>query len=346
MRVARSIALDDVRVEEVAEPEPGPGEVVCEVLACGVCASDVTDWYVARKLPAVLGHELAGIVCGVGEGVSAVAVGDRVAIHHHVPCGECRRCRRGHETMCEQFRATNLDPGGFAERVRVPAELVDELLPLPDALDPVAATFIEPLACVLRAQDRARLRSGDSLLVIGAGVGGLLHVAAAHARGVEAVWVREPRAERRARAEAIGAERHSNELVDTAIVCTPKPEAIVAGAESLAPGGTLCLYAPPAPDAPPAFDGTSLFFRELTITASYSAGPRDMRAALELLADGLVDPAPLVSHRLALEQTARALELQRRGEGLKAVVLPAAERGAGARDAGARDTGQPAAGEQ
>jgi len=313
MKVARSIALDDVRIVQIADPEPGPGEVVCQVLACGVCASDVTDWYVASKLPVVLGHELAGVVA---------AVGDRVVIHHHVPCGECRCCRRGHETLCERFRATNLDPGGFAQRVRVPVELVDELLPLPDGLDPVAATFVEPLACVLRAQDRAGLRPGDSLLVVGAGVNGLLQIAAAHARRVETVWVREPRPERLARGEALGAELHNNELVDVAIVCTPTPAAIASGAESLAPGGTLCLYAPPAPDAPPAFDGTSLFFRELTVTASYSAGPRDMRAALELLADGLIDPMPLVSHRLALEQTARALELQRRGEALKPVVLP------------------------
>jgi L-iditol 2-dehydrogenase len=309
-------------VQELDDPEPGPGEVVCDVLACGVCASDVTDWYVAPRLPAVLGHEPAGVVRSVGPDVETVAVGDRVAIHHHAPCGECRRCRRGHETLCERFRATRLEPGGFAERVLVPAELVGELLPLPDALDPVAATFVEPLACVLRAQDRAGLRAGDGLLVVGAGVNGLLQIAAAHARAVDAVWVREPRPERLALAEAWGAEHHGNELVDVAIVCTPKPAAIAAAAEAVAPGGTLCLYAPPAPDDPPAFDGTSLFLREMTVTASYSAGPRDMRDALELIARGLVDPLPLVSHRLPLEETGLALELQRRGEALKAVVVP------------------------
>ena len=269
MRVARSFGADDVRIEELDDPEPGPGEVVCEVLACGVCASDVTDWYVAPKLPAVLGHEPTGIVSTVGDGVDNVAIGDRVAIHHHTPCGECRRCRRGHETMCERFRATRLDPGGFAERVRLMPELVAELLVLPAGLDAVEATLVEPLACVLRAQDRSGLRAGDSLLVVGAGVNGLLSIAAAHARGVEAVWVREPRPDRLARALEAGAERHGNELVDVAIVCTPKPDAIAAAAEAVAPGGTLCLYAPPAPDAPPRLDGTTLFLRELTITASY-----------------------------------------------------------------------------
>jgi L-iditol 2-dehydrogenase len=322
VRVARSFAPDDVRVEEAADPEPGPGEVVCEVLACGVCGSDVTDWYVASKLPAVLGHEPTGIVRAVGAGVHSVSVGDRVAIHHHAPCGECRRCRRGHETMCERFRATRLDPGGFAELVRVPAELVDELLALPDELDPLAATFVEPLACVLRALDRAGLRAGDSLLVVGAGVNGLLAIVGAHARLVEAVWVREPRSERLRVAESLGAERHGNELVDVAIVCSAKPEAISSAVDALAPGGTLCLYAPPAPDAPPAFDGNALFLRELTVTASYSAGPADMRTALELISTGRFDPLPLISHRLPLEETAHALDLQRRGEGLKVVVVP------------------------
>jgi L-iditol 2-dehydrogenase len=322
MRVARSVALDDVRIEDVDDPAPGPGEVVCDVLACGVCASDVIDWYVERKLPAVLGHEPTGVISAVGEGVDRVSVGDRVAIHHHAPCGECRRCRRGHETLCERFRSSGLEPGGFAERVKISSELVDELLPLPDGLDPVAATLIEPLACALRAQQRAGLRGGDGLLVVGAGVSGLLSIAAAHARGVEAVWVREPRPERLAAAEALGAEHHGNELVDVAIVCTPKPDAIAIAQRSVAPGGTLCLYAPPAPDGSSALDGTDLFLRELTVTASYSAGPRDMRAALELVSDGLLDPDSLITHRLPLQETARALDLQRRGEALKVVVVP------------------------
>ncbi len=322
MRVARSFAPGDVRIEEAPDPEPGPGEVVCEVLACGVCASDVTDWYVAPRLPAVLGHELVGTITALGPGAAAPKPGTRVAIHHHAPCGECRRCRRGHETLCEHFRSTRLDPGGFAEKVRISQDLTAELLELPAGLDPATATFIEPLACVLRAQERAGLHPGDALLVVGAGVNGLLQIAAAHARGVEAVWVREPRRERLELAEAWGAEHHGNELVDVAIVCTPKPEAIASAAGALAPGGTLCLYAPPAPGAPVPLDGSELFLRELTVTASYSAGPSDMQAALELIARRRIDPGELISHRLPLQETGRALDLQRRAAALKVVVQP------------------------
>jgi L-iditol 2-dehydrogenase len=321
MRVARSVGVREVRVEEAPDPEPGPGEVVCRVLACGVCGSDVADAWVAPKLPVVLGHELTGEVTAIGAGAGGLAVGDRVVIHHHAPCGECRRCRRGHETLCERFRATNIDPGGFAERVRVPAELVDELLVL-GGLDAERGTFVEPLACVVRALRRCDVRTGDSVLVVGAGTSGLLTIAAAHARGVEAVWVREPRPERLERALALGAERHGNELVDVVVCCTAAPAALADGFAAVAPGGVLCLYAPPAPGRPLDFDGLSLYRREVDLVASYSAGPADMREAYNLLADGRIDPAPFVTHRLALDETGRALELARSGEALKALVLP------------------------
>jgi len=320
MRVARSVGVREVRIEDDPDPRAGEGEVVARVLACGVCGSDVLDSWVARKVPAVLGHELCAEVEEVGAGVRGVAAGDRVVVHHHAPCGECRRCRRGHETLCEQFRATRLYPGGFAERVRVPADLVGELLPV--GIDTERATFVEPLACVLRAFDRCGLRAGDSLLVVGTGTSGLLAVAAAHARAVDAVWVREPRPERLERALALGAERHGNELVDVAIVCTTKPAAIADGFAAVAPGGALCLYAPPDPGQALGLDGHALYVGEVDVCASYSAGPGDMRAALELIATGRVDPAPLITHRLPLERTGEALELARTGGAVKALVLP------------------------
>jgi L-iditol 2-dehydrogenase len=320
MKVAVTVALDDTRIEERPEPACGPGDVVCRVLACATCGSDV-GWYARRKLPAVLGHEPAGEVVAVGPEVQGVAVGDRVAIHHHAPCGECRRCLHGHETLCERFRSTSLDPGGFSEYVRIEADLVGELLPI-DGLSPDTATLTEPLACAIRAQDRARLRPGDALLMVGAGCSGLLHIAAAHARGVDAVWVREPDPERLRRAEAWGATAHGNEPVDVAMVCTSKPEALASAAEALAPGGRLCLYAPHAPGVPLGVDANAIFMRELEVCASWSAGPRDMRAALSLLQAGAVRAEELIGMRVGLEQTGDALAAQRSGAVLKAIVRP------------------------
>lgn len=321
MLAARSTTPHDVVLEQLPDPVAGPGEVVCRVLACGVCGSDVSDAYVARKLPAVLGHEVVGEVVEAGPGVLRWQTGDRVVIHHHAPCGDCRRCRRGHETLCDQFRATALHPGGFSEQVRVEAALVDELLALGD-LDPLAGTFVEPLGCVLRALDRAGLTAGESLLVVGAGSNGLLAIAAARARGAETVWIREPRADRRALAQAWGAVPHDGEEADVAFVTTADPGAIASAAGALGIGATLCLYATTKPGATLGLDAEQLFLREITVLTSWSAGPGDMRAAHDLIAGGAIDPLPLVTHRLGLGETARALDLQRRGEATKVVVVP------------------------
>jgi L-iditol 2-dehydrogenase len=333
MKVARTLDLDSTVVETVPDPVCGPGEVVCRVLASATCGSDVLGWYVRRKLPAVLGHEPVGEVAEVGAGVESVAPGDVVAIHHHAACGACRVCASGHETLCPQFRSTRLDPGGFAEYVRLQPELVGELLPL-DGLDPVAATCTEPLGCALRAQARVGLAPGDALLVVGAGASGLLHVAAAVACGVERVLVAEPRADRLERAlrwgatpYEVGAGRRSGPTratppVDVAIVTAHHPDAIALAAGALGPGGRLCAYAPPEPGAPVAVDGAELFLRELTVTASWSAGAADMRAALELLKAGAVPTGELITHRFGLDDTGAALAAQRDGTALKAVVLP------------------------
>ena len=340
MRVARTLTLDSTVIATVPDPVCGPGEVVCRIIASATCGSDVHGWYVSRKLPSVLGHEPAGEVVEVGAGVQNVAPGDLVAIHHHAACGSCRVCASGHETLCPRFRSTRLDPGGFAEYVRIQAELVPELLPL-DGLDPVAATCTEPLACALRAQDRVRLSPGDSLLVVGAGASGLLHVAAAVARGVERVLVAELRSERVARAVAWGATPYEGieadgagesagragssgpaERPDVAIVTSHHPDAVALGAAALAPGGRLCAYAPPEPGAPIAVDGAELFLRELTVTSSWSAGAADMRAALALLQAGAVRTDELITHRFSLDETGAALAAQRDGTALKAVVLP------------------------
>ena len=322
MRAARTLSLDSTVMVELPDPVCGPGEVVCRIIATATCGSDVHGWYVARKLPAVLGHEPVGEVVEIGAGVTSVGRGDVVAIHHHAACGACRVCAAGHETLCRQFRSTRLDPGGFAEYVRVQAELVDELLPLGE-LDPIVATCTEPLACAIRAQERVGLGPGEALLVVGAGASGLLHIAAARARGVERVLVAEPRADRRERALAWGAAAFgAGERVDVAIVTSHHPDAIAAGAAALGPGGRLCAYAPPDPGAPVAVDGAELFLRELTVTASWSAGAADMRAALALLRSGAVRTEELITHRFPLEQTGAALAAQRDGTALKAVVLP------------------------
>lgn len=320
MRVARNVTVEDVVVEDVPDPVAGPGEVVCRVLACGVCGSDVSPSWVERKVPAVLGHEVVGQVVEVGPGGPRERLGEVVIVHHHAACGDCEACRQGLDTLCAQFAATRLDPGGFADRVRVQAELLDELLPV-DGLDVDAAVFTEPLGCVMRALTADPPHGDERVLVVGAGTGGLLTIAALQALTEPQLFVREPRPERLALAEAYGARPHEGEPCDVVVVCAGGPGPLNDAIAACAPGGEVLLYATP-PSGLADVDLDTLYRREARMRTSYSAGPWDMQEALRLLRSGAVDPRPLITHRLPLDQTAEALRLQRTGEAIKALVLP------------------------
>ncbi len=334
MRAAVYHGEGRLAVQDVPEPAAGPGELLVRVRACGLCGSDLMGWYQDRRAPVVLGHEPAGEVIQAGAG-SSFDVGARVFVHHHVPCMSCRLCRAGRDTLCPQFRRTAIEPGGLAERVRVPAEIVQaDVLALPDHLPDWAATLIEPLACVIRGQRLAGLVPGDRVAVVGAGAMGLLEIQAAVAAGAGPIAAVEPRAERRELAGRLGARAVASsdpatladalggELADRVFVCTSDRRAI-AGALALAgPGGVVQLFAPTPPGEPVPLDLGSIFFREVSIQSTYSAGPRDTRAALELLAAGAVDAAALISHRVPLADVEEAFRLARSGEALKVVVEP------------------------
>ncbi|MBW1998127.1 MAG: alcohol dehydrogenase catalytic domain-containing protein, partial [Deltaproteobacteria bacterium] len=185
MRVAMYYSNRDVRIEEMEVPTIGPGEILLKVVASGICGSDVMEWYRRDKVPLVLGHEVSGEVVSVGEGVEKFKTGDRVAATHHVPCNTCHYCLNGHHTVCDTLlRGTHFDPGGFAEYIRIPAINVDRgVFHIPEAISFEEASFMEPLACVLRGQRNVRFDPGQSVLVLGSGISGLLHIALARNLG-------------------------------------------------------------------------------------------------------------------------------------------------------------------
>src|SRR5215471_19740061 len=196
---------DDVRIVELPVPEIGPGELLVQLRACGICASDVMEWYMRPRAPIYPGHEPAGIIAAVGEGVEQFIAGQRVFLHHHVPCMVCHYCRRGSFSQCATFRATRLYPGGLAEYIRVPALNVRlDVLTLPDELSFEAATLIEPLACCKRGINRAAIRAGDSVLVLGAGSNGVMLAQLAQQRGALRVCIVDPIVYRRQHAHEIG----------------------------------------------------------------------------------------------------------------------------------------------
>jgi L-iditol 2-dehydrogenase len=320
-----------VTLEELADPSPGPGEAVVRVDACGICGSDLMTWYQDPRAPVVLGHEPVGRVEAVGEGCP-LRPGQRVFVHHHVPCFVCDLCRAGRHTLCPLFRTTRIDPGGLAELIRVPApNVAADVLPLPDAMPDWVATLIEPLACVLRGQRVAGVGPGARVAVVGAGSMGLLEIQAARALGAAAVVAVEPREDRRSAAGRAGAAAlgapdaaaAADALGGAAthvFVCTHAHGGIRGALDLAGPGGVVQLFAPTEPGEMVALDLGSVFFREVRLESTYSAGPFDTRDALALLASGAVDPAPVVSHHVALTDVGEAFRLARSGEAVKVVV--------------------------
>src|SRR5262249_10447056 len=190
MRVVEYHANDDIRLVDRPVPEIGPGELLVQLRACGICASDVMEWYMQPRAPLYPGHEPVGVMAAVGEGVRQFSVGQRVFFHHHVPCMVCHFCQRGSFSQCATFRATRLYPGGLAEYVRVPAPIVErDVLLLPDEISFEAGTLIEPLACCLRGIDRASIQTGDCVCILGAGSNGIMLAQLAQQRGAARVII-------------------------------------------------------------------------------------------------------------------------------------------------------------
>lgn len=341
MRAARLVAWGDVRTEEVPTPSIGPGEALVRIEACGVCGSDALRWYVERKAPAVLGHEPAGVIAAVGDDVDSIRPGDRVFVHHHAPCGACGHCHRGSWSGCRTWRATRLDPGGFAEYARVMAPTVQrDTLRLSDAVDFDTATFIEPLGCCVRALRRhAAAREGDAVLIIGLGVMGLLMIQLAQLYGAGVVIGSDYIADRRTMAQSLGAavvldpsrdaivdavlDATDGRGADAVVVCPGTVDAVQQGLSAAAPGARVVCFTPLPPDQRAALNLSDLYFREVTLTQSYSCGPVETRDAIGLLDARLVRTAELVTHRAPLDGVADAIDRAAgKGAGLKTIIYP------------------------
>ena len=317
-------------------PAIGAGELLLRVRGCGLCGSDIAKIAAPdTRGPAVFGHEVVGDVIEAGEGVAGFAVGDRVVAAHHVPCGTCHYCRRGSESMCRAFKASNLDPGGFAEYVRVPpANVRHATFRVPEHLTDEEASFVEPLACCLRAVDRAGVEPGDTAVVVGLGSIGCLFTQLL-ARAGAAVVGADPLAPRAALARELGAAaagepeaaaRSARELsegrgADHVIVTGGGADVLGWAAALTRDGGAIHYFAGGPGDALP-LPLATLYHHELTITTTYSSSPATLARAFWLLAAGKVDVERLITHRLPLDRTGEALELARTGGAVKALVLP------------------------
>lgn len=329
----------DVRIQEMPIPEIADNEMLVKVMACGICGSDVTEWYRVPKAPRVLGHEATGVIEKVGAKIIRYHVGERVFVSHHVPCGKCRYCVRGHHTACATLHTTNYFPGGFAQYIRVPwINVKHGVYRLPADMTYEEGTFIEPLACTIRGQRLAAIQKDDTLIIVGSGVAGLLHVQLAKLAGVQKIVATDINPNRLRLSAKFGAhhtinaqdnvpqqlkELNDGRLADKVVVCTSATQAALTALECVDKGGTILFFAVPDPTVKIPVPITAFWRNEVKLKTSYGAAPRDLEEALSILSQKKLNIMGMITHRLNIKQAAEGFRLMAEaGESLKIIIEP------------------------
>ncbi|MFH1383321.1 MAG: zinc-dependent dehydrogenase [Chloroflexota bacterium] len=341
MKAAVLHGENDLRLEEVATPHAGAGEVVVRVKACGVCTTDLkilAGQSTPRNLPTILGHEVAGTVCEIGEHVGGLELNQRVAVYPIASCGECFFCRKGKHSLClyETGLAHGVD-GGFAEYVRIPERLVKlgGVVPIADSLSFELAAMAEPFSCCLSAFHSAPINKGDWVAIIGAGPMGLLNLLVAKAHGARTIVI-DILPERLNKARELGAEHLVNgrekDAVEAVRSLTELGADLVIGAlgdievieKSLLMvrnGGVFNIFGGPAKGARLTIDPRWLHYGEIILTGTFGSSLPDFKEALRLISNKEVDLKPIISQRLDLGSLLDVVEKTRQHEGLKSVIL-------------------------
>ncbi len=337
MKVAMYYNNHDVRIETQQIPSIADDELLVKVMASGICGSDVMEWYRIKKAPLVLGHEIAGVIEQVGTHVTAFKKGDRVFVTHHVPCNTCRYCLNGHESLCHTLHTTKFYPGGFAAYLRVPSINVNRgTFLLPDTMSFDEATFIEPLACVVRGFRTAGFTPAQSVLVLGSGMAGLLHIKLAKALGAAKIFVTDVSEFRLQMAQDMGADvvmnatdnitdiiKHNNDgrLIDFVVLCAGVSSAVAQAITAVQPGGTLLLFAPTTPTETIPIDLYDVWNKQITILSTYAGARKDIIDAIELLTSHRVTVTDMITHRLPLTDAKKGFSLVSTAQDSMKVIL-------------------------
>lgn len=325
----------DIRIEDRPRPVPNSGEILLKIMSCGICGSDVVEWYRLPRAPLIPGHEIGALVAEVGASIKSYKPGDRLFVAPKVPCMKCNYCRKGLYAVCSSVKQRL--PGGLAEFVVVPRALIKNgVYRLPEDISYDQSTFIEPLACVYKAQQFAALKKGQTVLVLGCGMSGLLHVKLAKAKYCHVIATdtnkkRLKVALKMGADAAIDASQNVAEQLhlkypqkaEAVFLCTSAVPAIEQAWQCVGKGGLIVFFAVPGPGKNVNLPISDFWTKEVKIVTSYYCGPPDIEAALNLLSSKAIVVDDMITHKLPLQEAGRAFQLVLQGEdSIKVIITP------------------------
>jgi L-iditol 2-dehydrogenase len=339
MKVAKLYSYHEIRLEDVPMPHVGPGDALMKTRACGICSGDVMPWYIEKKAPLVPGHEPSGEIVEIGRDVNSFREGDRVFVHHHAPCFLCKHCRRGDYVQCTTWKTSRIIPGGISEYILIPSlNLNNDTIALSQDMSFEDGTLIEPVACVVKGLKRAKIRHGDTVLVIGLGAMGMMNIAIAREYGAGRIIGVDMVKYRLGRAVEFGAdsvidvsegglyeslkEITKGAMAELVIVGPNSVDVMTEGLRCVSPGGQALFFTPAKPGEKLILDPNLLYFNDINIITSYSCGPTDTADAYELIEKGVISAERLVTHRFEVEDAECAFRLTAAaGDSLKCLII-------------------------
>ncbi|HET6589445.1 MAG TPA: alcohol dehydrogenase catalytic domain-containing protein [Candidatus Nitrosocosmicus sp.] len=333
-----------ITVKDIVDPKTGENEIKIRMKACGICGSDLEKVFGKYGMKSSkIGHEPVGEIEEVGNSIREFKKGDRVFIHHHVPCHICRYCMAGDFTMCDKYQSSNIEPCGLSEFIFVPEWniLRGGVVKIPDSMNYYQASLIEPLACCLRSINKLQINKGDSIVIFGAGPTGLMHLMLCRVFGTSRIVLLDINDFRLEFAKkicpnvtTINVETVDKEVLpkliynavgaegaDYSITCTSSPSAFLQAMEFTRRGGGISLFGVPPKETEIGVDLNKIYSKELRVIPSYATSEKEIHQAISLMQNKIVDMEQLITHKFRISESNKALECAHGGHDSMKIII-------------------------
>ena len=336
MNVAEYFSNSDIRIKKIPKPSIGNSEILVQMKACGICGTDVMEWYRKNNTPKILGHEMGGKIIEKGNKVKNFEINDRVFVSHHVPCFDCHYCNNNKFSACDSLHKGNFFPGGFSEFIRIPEKNVKfGTFVLPEEMTYEEASMIEPMACAVAGQNSLKIKKNESVLIIGSGISGLCHIQLSKNKGAT-IFATDLSDYRINQAINFGADYsfdarkitiekikklNKGRLMDKIIVCSGSMSAAEDSFKYIDKKGEILFFAVPSRNI--SLSSADLWRNEISLFFTYGAATNDIKTTIKLYKEKKIHFKDMITHQFPLSDIVSGFKLvEHAKKSIKVVINP------------------------